>query len=179
MEEELILFEEGERTPSALDELPGSLAAMSGPESPTVDPETVRQAAAGDREAFTALFYQTYRYAFTLISPHLQREEDVRDALQETYTQVWAGLPRLREPTAFLGWLKTIARVCAVRLYNRQKRETLVADPAVGEGFLTDEPVGDTVLDIRAVLNTLPEEQARLLVLVYYDGMSLSDIAKM
>ena len=88
-------------------------------------------------------------------------------------------MPRLREPTAFLGWLKTIARVCAVRLYNRQKRETLVADPAVGEGFLTDEPVGDTVLDIRAVLNTLPEEQARLLVLVYYDGMSLSDIAKM
>ena len=181
MDEELIPFEDGTLIPD-LSQPPASLAALGSGEALTVDPETVRQAMGKDEKAFSTLFRQTYPYAFTLVCSRLAREQDRMDALQETYTQVWAGLPRLRDPSAFLGWLKSIALACASHIYNGGARETLSPDPTAWSEYLTDapeEPSRETLLDIRGVLNTLPEEEARLLVLVYYDGMKLSEIAKM
>jgi RNA polymerase sigma-70 factor (ECF subfamily) len=142
----------------------------------------VTQAAAGDHAAFTALFYQTYRYAFSQVATLLTADEDIRDVLQEVYTRVYTGLPRLREPAAFLSWLGTIARNCALTQRAKNQSDPLSTALYVdGEEdvFLAAETPREPVLDIRAVLEALPREQAQLLVLVYYDGLKLSEIARL
>lgn len=180
--EEQWLVESGdnELLPETATELPEKLAAINGEELLPIDVELVKQAAAGDHDAFTKLFYQTYRYTFVLIAAVLRADEDIRDALQDTYTKVYTGLPRLREPEAFLGWLKVIARNCAASIRRKNENDPLhYRADGEEELFLAEEMQHETAMDIRAVLGELPEEQARLLVLVYYDGMKLSEIARM
>ncbi len=79
----------------------------------TVDPETVKQAQGGNKDAFSKLFWQTYRYVFGISRRYLRRDEDVYDAIQETYTNVYENLGKLKVPEAFVTWAGKIAATCA------------------------------------------------------------------
>ena len=70
----------------ALAEIPGSLIAMNAPglDPFSVDTDVVRRAIRGDHQAFTQLFYQTYRYVYTIAAAVLSSEEDIGDAVQDT-----------------------------------------------------------------------------------------------
>ena len=157
-------------------EIPGGLTVLGGQET-VLDTDLVRRSMEGDEKAFTDLFYLTYRFTYSRLTPLLPREEDLRDALQETYLKVWEGLPRLREPTAFLSWLSTVAHNAALDLRRKSGRDPTEEQEQRPEVYLEENR--ETGLDVQAVLSGLPEEEARLLVLVYYDGLSLAQIARM
>ena len=71
--------------------------------------ELVRRAQLGSSTAFEQLVLlrgpQLYRY----LAVRLHDETDALDALQETLTAAWQGLPRLKQPAKFWPWLCGIA----------------------------------------------------------------------
>ncbi len=75
-------------------------------EKPSIELETVEKAMRGDKEAFSALFMQTYRSMYLVVRRFLERDEDIYDALQNGYIKAYKYLSRLQAPEAFVSWLK-------------------------------------------------------------------------
>ena len=69
------------------------VSAYSLTEKPAIELETVQKAMQGDKEAFSALFMQTYRTMFLVVRRFLARDEDIYDALQNGYTKAYKYLP--------------------------------------------------------------------------------------
>lgn len=166
------------------DELPGEeqLSACSLAEKPPIERETIEKAMRGDKEAFSVLFMQTYRTMYQVVRRLLARDEDVYDALQDGYTRAYKYLPRLQAPEAFLSWLKKTMENAA-----RDLRADITGQRTVG-GDIEAFPDGlaaeytedsDRRADIQEVLARLDARQAEVLTLYYYDGMKLSEIARL
>ena len=108
------------------------------------------------------------------------RDHDLaRDAVQDGFIRAWRGLPSLRDPDRFEGWLRSlVARSCIDILRRRGRR------PIEVELVSTDGP---SVSDISAVtadrdlletiLRRLSPEQRAVVVLRYYFDLEVPDIA--
>lgn len=158
------------------------VSAYSLAEKPAIELETVQKAMQGDKEAFSALFMQTYRTMFLVVRRFLARDEDIYDALQNGYTKAYKYLPRLQAPEAFLTWLKrTMENAARDIRADLTGWETAQEDMA---GFADELTADDTEsserrADIQEVLDRLEPRQAEVLTLYYYDGMKLSEIARL
>lgn len=92
----------------------------------------MRQAQAGDHDAFNLL---AGRYRAALRAMAFLRTGDreaAQDLAQDTLTRAWQALPTLREPEAFLPWLKRIAARACLNWHRPARLETLSLD---GEGL--------------------------------------------
>ncbi len=141
--------------------------------------ELVERAQRGDHDAFAELarvFVARLDAAARLI---LRDHELARDAVQEGFIRAWKNLPTLRDPDRFEGWLRSLVfRSCVDVLRRRGRRpievELLPADsPAVAD--ISSIVADRELLDL--ALRRLPPEQRAVVVLHYYLGMSLPDVA--
>ena len=145
-------------------------------EIPPFDQDTVKRAAEGDTKAFSQLFFNTYRYSFSIIRKILNNDQDIYDALQDTYMKVYANLSRLKDYDAFLPWLAKIAQNSSKDIIAKTSNstDTLPEDDDTVDGFNRE-----VIMDFTEVFSKLSPDDAELLTLVYYDGLKVSDIAKM
>ncbi len=90
--------------------------------------ELVRRAQSGDRAAFGSLYetYLTPIYDFTL--GMVRNRADAEDVTSAAFLKAVERLPGLRDPSAFKGWLYSIARHSALDLINSRKRVVPVAE---------------------------------------------------
>jgi RNA polymerase sigma factor (sigma-70 family) len=132
--------------------------------------ELVRRAQLGSATAFEQLVLargpQLYRY----LAARLRNDADARDALQETLTAAWLGLPRLKEPSRFWPWL------CGIAAHK-------AADAVRGRIPVSerhDEVVQFAEGDVRAIRDavaTIPEHLQQVLLLRYLVGLSEREVA--
>jgi RNA polymerase sigma-70 factor (ECF subfamily) len=122
--------------------------------------ELVRRAQLGSSAAFDQLVLRRgpdlYRYLFV----RLRNESDARDALQETVTAAWQGLPGLRQPDRFWPWLVTIA---ARKAASAARDRVTPRDPAFDAATEDDQ----RVLEIWDAVGRLPESYRDVLILRY------------
>jgi RNA polymerase sigma-70 factor (ECF subfamily) len=83
------------------------------------DPELVRRAARGDREAFDRLVRPHWPRLHALTRRGLASPEDAADALQETLLRAWQGLPRFRGDAQLSTWLH---RICLNAVHDQRER---------------------------------------------------------
>lgn len=166
------------------DKLPENelVSAYGLTERPSTEVETVRQAMQGDKEAFSTLFMQTYRSMYQVVRGILQKDEDIYDALQNGYAKAYQYLPRLQAPEAFLIWLKKTMENTAKDIWSVTTGREWAQDNM--EEFADELTVeyseaSERRLDIQDVLSRLDPRQAEVLTLHYYDGMKLSEIARL
>lgn len=151
-------------------------------ERQSLDIEIVRQAMQGDREAFSALFLQTFRPMYYVARQFLQRDEDIYDAMQNGYLKAYQYLSRLQAPEAFFSWLKKTMENAARDVRATLLGQELVQETLAEEQDNTAADHADTTekrVDIQAALDELDPRQIEVLTLHYYDGMKLSEIAQM
>jgi RNA polymerase sigma factor (sigma-70 family) len=105
------------------------------------------------------------------------------DLAQEVMLVVWRKAASYDSTKAGVGtWIFTIARNLRIDSLRRERRPTIdITDP-----IMTPEPapLQDTQLEIerqeqhvRAALKTLPEDQAKVITMAFYDGKSHGEIA--
>ncbi len=154
------------------------------------DVQVVRQIAAGDAEALRTLYaaygQRLYAYALRLTSDPVSAEE----VLQESLVAVWQGARRFRGEGRVLAWLLGIVhhkalsarRTIQTNLQRNQALET-------GEDEGTEVPDGAPLPDeqaaqheqrtlIAAGLERLSLEHRMVLELVFYQGLSLNEVAE-
>lgn len=102
----------------------------------SADDALVRRARTGDAAAFEALVDTRIDRCYRLAWSILANDADAADATQDALVSAWRQLPRLRDPSAFDGWLNRI--VANAALMARRHRVRL-REVSVGPTYPGDE----------------------------------------
>ena len=87
------------------------------------DAELVRQTLAGDDNAFSLL---DRRYNTRLLSyafGKMRNREDAQDIVQETFTEAFQCLRKLKRPEKFAGWMYVIASRLITKTYRKRQKQ--------------------------------------------------------
>jgi RNA polymerase sigma-70 factor (ECF subfamily) len=149
-----------------------------------VDPERIARARRGDASAFEALVEARVGQMTRTAMAILGREDDARDAVQDTLVTAWRELASLREPAAFDAWLtRILVNRCrrGLRRFRlarvREIRADLVAD--ADQPRIDDVAAG--VVDrgtLERAFDRLTIDERTILVLHHLDGRSIASIAQ-
>lgn len=137
------------------------------------DAELVERTRRGDLEAFGLLYDRHARLVRAVCADATRDLTTAQDLAQDVFLRAFAGLPRLREPDRFAGWLVGIARVTAKEWLRRRARERPhfgdeAIEPAAPESHGHDERLA-TLLDLLA---ELPEMERLAIHAFYLSGQS-------
>ena len=135
---------------------------------------------------FTAIYEQTYPAVLRYVVSKCGSVEDVRDILQDTYTDVFLSMKRkgcghIRRPDAFV---RKIAKAKIGRRYMSPGTGNICADddallleespePSVDDRIVTAEKLQE----IGRFLAAKPDDNQRIFVLFYVLGLSIPEIA--
>jgi len=144
------------------------------------DSDLVRLARDGDPAAFRLLVERHLPMARARAARLCPRPDDVDDAVQDAFLQVFVALDRLRDPDRFAAWLGGIvANVC--RAQRRRAPLTLLPDwpeklhPASADGLPSAEDLDRVDAVGRAVADLAPG-QRRAVTIFYYADQPASQI---
>ena len=153
-------------------------------------PELLEKARAGDRDALTELYEATELEVYRTVHSILRDEELCRDVQQDAYIRAFSRLDQLKDPAAFLPWLRQIA-VNEARMQLRRNRPLLfselsdeadAADPELPDVRPEASPElsyerKENARLVREILDGLPDGQRLLLGMYYYEEMPVKQIA--
>jgi RNA polymerase sigma factor (sigma-70 family) len=147
------------------------------------DIEFMQRLAAHDQQAFRALYQEYGKAVYSLAYRILQNATLAEEVTQDTFLKVWEQKTHWDPNKGKLrNWLLTITHFTAVDRVRRERRQPDVHPNSIEE--IEDELVGTldsagwqdgTVL--RLLVMQLPEEQAALIDLAFFRGLSHSEIA--
>ena len=152
------------------------------------DEALARRAAAGDRDAFAALYDRYERQAYNLAYRITGSADDAADATQETFAAVLERLPRMNgRDLNFGAYVMTAARNASYDAIARRKRMSPAGDipesaVPVGYGEETDRPERHALRvahqeQIRVANERLPERQREVLALREIGELSYDEVA--
>lgn len=129
----------------------------------------------GDRDALDRLVRRFQRPLNAYVRRRCGDEAAAADVAQETLLAAVRGLPRLRDPAAFPGWLWSIARR---RAADRGRLRTAESGGEFPEPAAPpEENVGVDAEGLRRAIDRLPPAQRQALTLHYFQGLSVTDAA--
>jgi RNA polymerase sigma-70 factor (ECF subfamily) len=149
----------------------------------------VERALTGDAEAFGELVRRWERRIFALTYGMLGREEDARDATQETFLAAFRNLRGFRGEAKVSSWLH---RIAVNQCISRQRRTKVRSESA-----LDDEPEKQAsslvtplsnsparlaegrqeTLAVRRAINSLPIELRQIVVMKEFEELTFREIA--
>lgn len=130
--------------------------------------------AAGDRLAFRALYDATAPRLHAIALRLARRPDIAADALQEAFLRVWRKAGHFDPARGqALAWMATIVRNLVL---DRMPAERPYADIADVEIAVPPPEPGEARLE--ACLKNLPQTHRNAVLLVYYDGLSHSEVAE-
>src|SRR3954454_19507311 len=152
----------------------------SAPAAVAGDASLVRAALSGERSAFAALVDRHQRSALAACLAVLRDRQLAEDAVQDAFVSAYRSLGGLREPATFGAWLLSIARNRAARLARQRKRRMQLARdsaarPAAAGAVTPPEDGVDN--ELLAALATLPDHEQSVVMLRYFDGHGVAEIA--
>ena len=153
------------------------------------DRQLVRRIAGGDEEAFRSLFASYAPSAMALAVRVVRQTQLAEEIVQEAFLTLW------RSPGVFderrgsvKAWLMTMVHHRAVDVVRREEAQRRRSDEmVVGIREEAEDPT-DAVVEaaaapverdaIRRALRSLPDDQREVLELMYFDGLSQSQVAE-
>lgn len=160
----------------------GSGAAGSAVLEDQTDASLVARSRAGEHEAFALLLHR-HRATATRVARRILRDPDeVADILQEATLAAYLNLRALRSPERFRGWFCGIV-LNHCRMQRRRTRRNPAAHSLDGYDAVGAADVASSVqeqellAEVVSATRTLPAAQRQAALLVYIDGLSLSEAA--
>jgi RNA polymerase sigma factor (sigma-70 family) len=137
----------------------------------------VSLARTGDRKAFAELVQRRQSSIRNLMRRCCNNYTLADDLTQQVFLKVWLGIRKLREASAFSGWLKRVA--VSVWLQHIRKKDALGDAGEMTGNELPQHDTSGMVLDLDRALVKLPSRERLCVVLSYHEGMSHSEIARL
>jgi RNA polymerase sigma-70 factor (ECF subfamily) len=153
------------------------------------DRDLIRRIGAGEEDAFRKLFRTFAPSAQSLAQRIVRQPFLAEEIVQEVFLAVWRSPDGYRaERGSVKSWLLGMVHHRAVDAVRREESQRRRAEEAVPDALdLADDP-GVTVIEeigipeerkaVRGALEELPSEQRQVLELMYFSGMSQSQISE-
>jgi RNA polymerase sigma-70 factor (ECF subfamily) len=153
------------------------------------DEVIVERALTGDAEAFGELVRRWERRIFALTYGMLGREEDARDATQETFLAAFRNLRGFRGEAKVSSWLH---RIAVNQCISRQRRAKVRSESALDDEQENDAgglaaPISESplrfvegrqeTLAVRRAINSLPVELRQVVVMKEFEELTFREIA--
>ena len=151
---------------------------------------TVQLAQCGSSSALNELFNAFYNDVYYFALKNVKDEDLACDITQETFVEIIDTLGKLKEPAAFITWMKQITYHQCTR-YFKKKKEVLVDENEDGNTVFDTmveeraECIPDEAMDqedfrttIMGMIDQLPDEQRAATMMYYFDEMSVKEIAQ-
>jgi RNA polymerase sigma-70 factor, ECF subfamily len=184
-----------QRRPSSLapenDETDVGAVTRTADSATSQDDALLRRARAGDAVAFDDLVADRIDRCYRLAWSILSNDADAADATQDALINAWRQLPRLRDLSAFDGWLNRIVanQALMARRHRVRLREVAVepADPGdqQGSGRPQQEPTARSEQDefvandaIARAFDRLRPKDRLILVLHHVEERPVAEIAR-
>lgn len=152
---------------------------MDSQAPPTDEQLMTRYVADGDRAAFRALFDRYGPRLLGLFRRSVGREDLAQDLVQQTFLHVHRARKDFRRGAKLRPWLYAIAmnvRREHFRKVGRRPEQPLDPD---GPHVPSQDPEASTATEraVRRALEQLPEAQREVVLLHYYEGLSMAEVA--
>lgn len=128
----------------------------------------------GSESAFEELFRKYQRRLFSLCRHFLGNDTDAEDAVQDAFLSIYHGLARFRGDSGFYTWAYGITVRTCLSQRRRRRTESLddMPEPAEQGGAYIDAVM------IRQAVSKLPDQHRIVLILKYYEQLSMAEIAQ-
>lgn len=149
----------------------------------------VVQAQKGDQDAFAQMYNASFQHVFYTARKILQDEHQAQDVAQEVFITVYQKLGELRDPAAYLGWVRQITAYKCSNLIQK-KKEVLYSpvdedeDSGLPDVMDDVDVQPDSVLEkastkqiILDIIDQLPIERRAVVMMFYFQQLSVSEIA--
>lgn len=157
-------------------------------ETATSDEQIVQQALSGDAEAFGEIVRRWERRIFALSFGMLGREEDARDATQETFIAAFRNLRGFRGEAKVSSWLH---RIAVNQCITRQRRAKVRSESALeteaerDASFFAAHETPARVAEerertqaVRRAVNSLPAELRQVVVMKEFEELTFQEISE-
>jgi RNA polymerase sigma-70 factor, ECF subfamily len=141
----------------------------------------LERVAAGDREAFRALYDRYGPRVMAVVRKRITERELAEELVQDVFVAVWLGAAGYRrslgEPER---WLFGIARHKILDHYRRSRRlvAAAVIHPNEGDVAETRIPHAEQRLSVEHALVRLTDDQRRVVGLIYGAGLTFAEAAR-
>ncbi|MDN4605124.1 sigma-70 family RNA polymerase sigma factor [Paenibacillus sp. F6_3S_P_1C] len=136
--------------------------------------DLINQARQGDRDAFIKLIREIENSLYNTAKSMLRKEEDVADAIQETILKAYKSMHTLREPQYFRTWMfRILINECNTMLARRSLSNSYAEVPAQQKEY--SSPYDE--VDMREAVDRLEESKRIVIVLHYFEDLSLRQVA--
>lgn len=152
------------------------------------DIQLIRRVLSGDDEAFTALVRKYQKSVHALAWKRVGDFHFAEEITQDAFLRAYRGLPKLKDPGQFSGWLYVITnRLCNTWLQKNKEALTLLEDTPVVEvqrsayeRYMSEqyEKKGHAHREelVRELLAKLPESERTVITLHYLGEMTAKEI---
>jgi len=159
-------------------------------ETLSTDEIIVERALTGDAEAFGEIVRRWERRIFALTYGMLGREEDARDATQETFLAAFRNLRGFRGEAKVSSWLH---RIAVNQCISRQRRSKVRSESALEDAEETNARSFATPLSysparvvegrqetaaVRRAINSLPIELRQVVVMKEFEELTFREISE-
>lgn len=148
------------------------------------DQDVIDQVLGGDQQAFRILVDRYQHMVYTLVIRLVQNREDAEEVAQDAFMKAYRGLKAFKGSALFSTWIYKIAYRAALDHLKKRKRRaytTAVEDDKMGGQYAQDAsgPMEDSERSerIKLAVNALPGELGNLILLHYYEELSLREMA--
>lgn len=151
------------------------------------DETLIDMALAGSQMAYTVIVQRHERMLRAVITRYLKEEEDIQEALQDTFVRMYRALPGFRRECKLSSWLCRIAITTAINRYKSKSRPyEQVGVDAIPEAYhLARIPEALERLEQKEVsqwlqraLSLLSVKDASVLRQFYLQGLSVDEICQ-
>lgn len=142
------------------------------------DVEALELARNGRPEGYRAIWETYGRYLYTLAFRILRDRALAEDAAQEAFTAAFRSIDGFRGESRLKTWLYRILYRSVLRIQENHMRGSGACDlPADIPAARNQHLELETKLDVRNILDRLPDRDRALLIMAYWDDLSCSEIA--
>jgi RNA polymerase sigma-70 factor, ECF subfamily len=141
-----------------------------------LDPiKLVKKAIRGNKSSFTQLIQHHEEMLYRVSYSVLRSDSDCADAIQETILKAYDKIHTLKEPKYFKTWLtRILLNNCYDQLRDRQRvipMEWLKESQGIDKGY--------EKIEVQEFVNMLGEESRTAIILFYFEGFSIREIAEL
>jgi RNA polymerase sigma-70 factor (ECF subfamily) len=147
--------------------------------------ELLQAIGSGNERSMRELYQQYSRKVYAFALNQLRNPHEAEEIVVDTLHEVWKNPARFRGDSKFSTWLLGIARHKILDAFRARRPQADELDyDEMGEVLESDDPTpfdvfahGERREGVRRCLERLPEEQRECMHLVFYEGLSLGEIA--